>query len=62
MFTVQAAGMRSGKEAVVVRRDDRLVGAAFLPFIEWLYRNVPEHQLAPEQIALVQWYEEQRTQ
>jgi hypothetical protein len=61
MLKVQAAGMRSGKEVAVVLQRDRLVGAASLTFIEWLHRRVPEHQLSPEQVALVEWYQEHRT-
>ena len=60
MLKVQA-GMRSGKEVAIVLRHDRLVGAASLTFIEWLHRRVPVHQLSPEQVALVQWYEEHRS-
>ena len=60
MLKVQAAGKKSGKEVATVTRNDRLVGAASLPFIEWLHRCVPDHQLSPEQTALVQWYLERR--
>ncbi|MFP6815873.1 MAG: hypothetical protein VB949_09445 [Pseudomonadales bacterium] len=44
----------------MVLQRDRLVGAASLAFIEWLHRRVPEHQLSPEQVALVEWYQEHR--
>ncbi len=58
MFKVQAVGTRRGREVVEVLRNDRLVCAASLPFIEWMQQRVPEHQLAPEQIALIQWDED----
>lgn len=47
-------------EVAIVLDGDRIVGAATLPFIQWLHQRVPEHQLSPEQLALVQWYQEHR--
>ena len=58
MLKVEAADKRMGKNAAVVTRNNKFVGAASMPFIEWMQRNVPTHQLSPEQIALVKWYED----
>jgi hypothetical protein len=61
MLKVQAEPKIYGKEEVAIVLDgDRRVGAATLSFIEWMHRRVPKHQLSPEQIALVQWYQEHR--
>jgi hypothetical protein len=60
MLKIQTAVKSSGKEMVKVLRNDRVVGAASLPFLNWLHKCVPEHQLSPEQIAMVTWYQENR--
>ena len=61
MLKVQAEPKIFRKEEVAVVLDgDRIVGAATLPFIEWMHRRVPKHQLSPDQIALVEWYREHR--
>ena len=58
MFKVEAVNKKMGKNTAVVTRNSKFVGAASMPFIEWMQRNVPAHQLSPEQLALVQWYED----
>jgi hypothetical protein len=60
MYKVQAAGSRGGREVATVLHNGRLVGAASLPFIAWMQQRVPKHQLAPEQVALIQWFEGHR--
>ncbi len=57
MYTVEVIEKARGKEAVLVRRNRRLVGAASMPFVQWMHANVPLSQLAPEQAALVAWFE-----
>jgi hypothetical protein len=58
MFKVEEAGKKAGKEFANVYREGRIVGSASITFIEWMRKRVPEHQLSPEQVALIRWYEE----
>ena len=58
MFEVEPVQRNSGREAVLVRRKNRLVGAASVTFVQWMHRHVPTRQLSPEQVALVEWFEE----
>lgn len=60
MYAVEEIQKTSGKNAVVVRHNHRLVGAASVPFIQWMRDHVPTSQLAPEQIALVDWLEKHK--
>lgn len=60
MYTVEIIEKARGNDAVLVRRNRRLVGAASLPFVEWMHANVPSSQLAPEQAALVAWFEKHK--
>jgi hypothetical protein len=55
MYKVQRAGHGAGREVVVVRDEDRLVGGASLEFIDWMREEVPSKHLRTEQLALVQW-------
>ena len=55
MYKVQRAGHGAGREVVVVRNEDRLVGGASLEFIDWMREKVPTKHLRTEQLALVQW-------
>ena len=57
MFTVEEIQKTSGKSAAIVRRNHKLVGAASVPFIRWMHDCVPNSQLLPEQVALVDWFE-----
>ncbi len=58
MFKVEEAGKKAGKEFANVYREGRIVGSASFKFIDWMRKRVPEHQLSPEQKALIQWYEQ----
>ncbi|HEY5647091.1 MAG TPA: hypothetical protein VIS76_14160 [Pseudomonadales bacterium] len=60
MYTVEEIRKPSGKGAVVVKRNHKLVGAASLPFVRWLCEHVPARQLLPEQAALVAWFEKHK--
>ena len=57
MYEVVEIPRQSGRPAVMVRRSNRLVGAASVSFVQWMHKYVPTNQLAPEQIALVEWFE-----
>jgi hypothetical protein len=57
MYTVEEVRRPSGKSAAIVRRNQKLVGAASVPFIKWMHDHVPSSQLTPEQVALVDWFE-----
>ncbi len=60
MYAVEEIQKTSGKNAVVVRRNERLVGAASVPFIRWMHEHVPASQLSPEQIAMVDWFQKHK--
>jgi len=60
MYTVREGGIRSGRDVVIVQREGRFVGGGSLSFVHWMHKNVPNHQLRPEQVALVNWYEDNR--
>jgi len=60
MYKVQEGGTRAGRDIVIVQREGRLVGGGSLSFVHWMYEKVPKHQLRPEQVALVKWYEDNR--
>jgi len=60
MYTVEEIQKTSGKNAVLVRRNQRLVGAASIPFVRWMHDHVPGKQLLPEQVALVAWFEKHK--
>jgi len=61
MYTVEEIRKPSGKGAVVVKRNHKLVGAASLPFVRWMHEHVPPRQLSPEQAALVAWFEKHKS-
>jgi hypothetical protein len=56
MYTVEEVRKPTGRSAVVVRRNQKLVGAASVPFVKWMHDCVPSSQLTPEQVALVDWF------
>ena len=58
MYAVEEVKRPSGKSAIVVKRNHKLVGAASMPFIRWMYEHVPARQLSPEQVAMVKWFEQ----
>lgn len=58
VFKVEEVAKRPGKEFANVYRDGRIVGSASLKFIDWMRTRVPEHQLSPEQKALIEWYQQ----
>ena len=60
MYAVEEIRKSSGKSAVIVRRNDKLVGAASVPFVRWMHEHVPASQLSPEQVALVSWFEKNK--
>ncbi len=60
MYTVEEIRRPSGKSAAIVRRNQKLVGAASVPFIRWMHEFVPARQLSPEQVALVDWFEKNK--
>ncbi len=60
MYAVEEIKKTSGKSAVVVKRNQKLVGAASVPFIRWMHKYVPTSQLSPEQVAMVNWFEKNR--
>ncbi len=60
MYAVEEIRKSSGKSAVIVRRNDKLVGAASVPFVRWMHEHVPASQLSPEQVALVSWFEKHK--
>ncbi len=60
MYTVKEGGRRAGRDNVVVHRQGMLVGGGSLSFVCWMHQKVPIHQLRPEQVALVKWYEDWR--
>jgi hypothetical protein len=60
MYTVEEVKKMSGKDAAIVRRNHKLVGAASLPFIKWMHEHVPPTQLTPEQAALVDWFKKNK--
>jgi hypothetical protein len=62
MVEVRTYATRSGREIAVLNSRGRFaLGAASLPFIEWMSQKVPRRQLSTEQAALVQWFEKTRT-
>ena len=59
MFTIQK---RSAGRELVSRSDEHrgfAVGAS-LEFVRWMHGRVPRQQLSPEQVALVEWFDEYR--
>ncbi len=58
MFTIQ----KRGRWEVISRSDDkgRCAGGASLNFVRWMHGHVPRHQLNPEQVALVEWFDKYR--
>ena len=60
MYAVEEIKKPSGKGAIIVKRNHKLVGAASMPFIRWMHEHVPANQLSPEQIAMVKWFEQNK--
>ena len=60
MYAVEEIIRPSGKNAIVVKRNHKLVGAASMPFIRWMHEHVPSSQLSPEQVAMVKWFEQNK--
>ena len=55
MFTIQMRGRRE----IVARSDQqRFAGGASLEFVRWMHGYVPRRQLNPDQVALVEWFDE----
>ena len=50
--------MRGGREVVARSDNGKSVGVASLSFVRWMHGHVPRHQLSPEQVALVEWFDE----
>lgn len=61
MYTVEEIRKPSGKGAVIVKRNHKLVGAASIPFVRWMRDHVPARQLSPEQVALVAWFDKHKS-
>jgi hypothetical protein len=55
MFTIH---IRSGREIVSRSDGGRFAGGASLEFVRWMHGHVPRRQLSPEQVALVEWFDE----
>ena len=49
---------RRQEVVVVVERQGRRVVSASLSLVRWMHGHVPRHQLSPEQVALVEWFDE----
>ena len=62
MYKIKKVGHCAGREVVVVRSQERLVASASIDFISWMSDRVPRTMLAPEQRALVDWYEKRKSQ
>jgi hypothetical protein len=60
MYAVEEIKKPTGKSAIIVKRNQRLVGAASMPFIRWMHEHVPSSQLSPEQAAMVKWFEQNK--
>jgi len=60
MYAVEEIKKTTGKTAVVVRRNHKMVGAASMPFIRWMHEHVPASQLSPEQVAMVDWFQKHK--
>jgi hypothetical protein len=60
MYAVEEIKKTTGKSAVVVKRNHKLVGAASMPFIRWMHEHVPANQLSPEQVAMVDWFQKHK--
>ena len=54
MFTIHN---RAGWEVVSRSDKGRSAGGASLDFVRWLHGRVPRHQLNPDQVALVEWFD-----
>ena len=61
MYAVEEIKKTSGKSAVIVKHNHKLVGAASVPFVRWMHEHVPARQLSPEQVAMVNWFQKNRT-
>ncbi len=58
MYTVrEAIGNVGRREVLVVEQKGRRIASASLNFVHWMHERVPSHQLSPEQVALVAWYD-----
>jgi hypothetical protein len=60
MYAIEEIRKTSGKSAVIVKRNHKLVGAASMPFIRWMHEHVPASQLSPEQVAMVDWFQKHK--
>lgn len=55
---VKSAGTWFRQENIAVLHDNRrIVAGASIPYIQWMSKCVPPHQLSPEQREFVRWYE-----
>lgn len=62
MYSVTTRTTMSGRVIAVLSGGGRYAaGAASVPFIEWMSRQVPRRQLSKEQMALVDWYEKHQS-
>jgi hypothetical protein len=57
MFTIQN---RAGWKIVSRSDHGRSTGGASLEFVRWMHGHVPRHQLSPDQVALVEWFDKYR--
>ncbi len=57
MFTIHNT---AGWEVVSRSDKGRCAGGASLNFVRWMHGHVPKHQLNPEQVALVEWFDKYR--
>ena len=54
MFTIQ---LRLGRRIVSSSDPHSFAGGASLEFVRWMHGRVPRHQLSPDQVALVEWFD-----
>ncbi len=57
MFTIKKRG---GWEVVASSDNGRFAAGASLDFVRGMHGHVPRHQLSPDQLALVEWFDEYR--
>jgi hypothetical protein len=58
MYTVrEAIGNVGRRKVLVVEEEGRRIASASLNFVHWMHGRVPSHQLSPEQVALVAWFD-----
>ena len=59
MYTIRTIRIGWRQEVVVVvEHQGRRVVSASLSLVRWMHGCVPRRQLSPEQVALVEWFDE----